>query len=175
MPVAHVALPVPLARTFDYFVPEGMQVESGCRVMVPFGKRQAVGIVVTVSEHSELPLNELKPVAEVLDGASLFPVSLWRVLLWAAEYYHHPLGDVLFHALPGLLREGKPAHHAPLWYWFATEEGKAVDLNSLKRAPKQQQALAAVRQNIIWRHQVSEHGNQRGLDYKRCGPKVYVS
>lgn len=156
MPVAHVALPVPLARTFDYFVPEGMQVESGCRVMVPFGKRQAVGIVVTVSEHSELPVNELKPVAEVLDGASLFPVSLWRVLLWAAEYYHHPLGDVLFHALPGLLREGKPAHHAPLWYWFATEEGKAVDLNSLKRAPKQQQALAAVRQNIIWRHQVSE-------------------
>ena len=68
MPVAHVALPVPLARTFDYFVPTGMQVESGCRVMVPFGKRQAVGIVVTVSEQSELPINELKPVAEVLDG-----------------------------------------------------------------------------------------------------------
>jgi primosomal protein N' (replication factor Y) len=156
MPVAHVALPVPLARTFDYLIPIGMQVAAGCRVTVPFGKREAVGIVVAVSEKSELPLSDLKPVIDVLDGASLFPASLWRVLLWAKDYYHHPIGDVLFHALPILLRQGKPAHHAPLWYWFATEEGKAVDLNSLKRAPKQQQALAAVRQKDIWRHQVAD-------------------
>jgi primosomal protein N' (replication factor Y) len=157
MPVAHVALPVPLARTFDYLLPAGMQVTVGCRVQVPFGKqREAVGIVMAVSDKSDLPVEKLKPVGDVLDGRSLFTPSLWRVLLWAAEYYHHSIGEVLFHALPILLRQGKPAHHAPLWYWFATEEGKAVDLNSLKRAPKQQQALAALRHNIIWRHQISE-------------------
>lgn len=168
MPVAHVALPVPLARTFDYLIPVGMQVAAGCRVMVPFGKREAVGIVVSVSEKSELPLSDLKPVADVLDGESLFPASLWRVLLWAKDYYHHPIGDVLFHALPILLRQGKPAHHAPLWYWFATEEGKAVDINSLKRAPKQQQALAAVRQKNIWRHQVGEMDiSEQGLQALR--------
>jgi primosomal protein N' len=33
-----------------------------------------------------------------------------------------------------------------MWYWFATEQGQAVDINSLKRSPKQQQALAALRQ-----------------------------
>ncbi len=38
MPVAHVALPVPLPRTFDYLLPEGMPVKAGCRVRVPFGK-----------------------------------------------------------------------------------------------------------------------------------------
>lgn len=38
MPVAHVALPVPLPRTFDYLLPEGMTVKAGCRVRVPFGK-----------------------------------------------------------------------------------------------------------------------------------------
>ncbi len=168
MPVAHVALPVPLARTFDYLIPAGMQVVAGCRVMVPFGKREAVGIVVAVSEKSELPLSDLKPIVNVLDGASLFPPSLWRVLLWAKDYYHHPIGDVLFHALPILLRQGKPAHHAPLWYWFATEEGRAVDLNSLKRAPRQQQALAAVRQKNIWRHQVSEMDvSEQGLQTLR--------
>jgi len=157
MPIAQVALQVPLARTFDYLIPEGMQVTTGCRVQVQFGKqRQAVGIVMAVKEHSELPLENLKPVSVALDNASLFPQPLWRVLLWAAEYYHYPIGEVLFHALPVLLRQGKPAHHAPLWYWFATEQGKAVDLNSLKRAPKQQQALAALRQAIIWRHQTAE-------------------
>ncbi len=169
MPVAHVALPVPLARTFDYLIPAGMQVAAGCRVMVPFGKREAVGIVVAVSDKSELALSELKPVVDVLDSASLFPPSLWRVLLWAKDYYHHPIGDVLFHALPILLRQGKPAHHAPLWYWFATEEGRAVDLNSLKRAPKQQQALAAVRQKNIWRHQVGEMDiSEQGLQALRA-------
>lgn len=43
-----------------------------------------------------------------------------------------------------------------MWYWFATEQGQAVDLNSLKRSPKQQQALAALRQRKIWRDQVAE-------------------
>ncbi len=41
MSVAHVALPVPLPRTFDYLLPEegrGRQ-NAGCR-RVPFGKQQ---------------------------------------------------------------------------------------------------------------------------------------
>jgi primosomal protein N' (replication factor Y) len=55
MPVAHVALPVPLPRTFDYLLPDSMVASAGCRVRVPFGKQQRVGIVVSVSETSELP------------------------------------------------------------------------------------------------------------------------
>lgn len=157
MPVAHVALPVPLPRTFDYLLPEGMTVKAGSRVRVPFGKQQErIGVVVSVSDVSELPLNELKAVVEVLDVEPVFTHSVWRLLLWAADYYHHPIGDVLFHALPILLRQGRPAANAPMWYWFATEQGQAVDLNSLKRSPKQQQALAALRQGKIWRDQVAE-------------------
>ncbi len=45
MSVAHVALPVPLPRTFDYLLPEGMAVKAGCRVRVPFGKQERIGIV----------------------------------------------------------------------------------------------------------------------------------
>lgn len=156
MPVAHVALPVPLPRTFDYLLPDGMPVKAGCRVRVPFGKQERIGIVTAVSERSELPLDELKPVAEVIDAEPVFSASVWRLLLWAADYYHHPIGDVLFHALPIVLRQGKPASATPMWYWFATEQGQAVDINSLKRSPKQQQALAALRQGKIWRHQVAE-------------------
>ena len=93
MPVAHVALPVPLPRTFDYLLPEGMTVKAGCRVRVPFGKQQErIGVVVSVSDVSELPLNELKAVVEVLDVEPVFTHSVWRLLLWAADYYHHPIG-----------------------------------------------------------------------------------
>lgn len=157
MPVAHVALPVPLPRTFDYLLPDGISAKAGCRVRVPFGKTQErVGIVVSVSNESELPLGELKSVVEVLDDEPVYTPTVWRMLLWAADYYHHPIGDVLFHALPILLRQGKPASATPLWYWFATEQGQAVDISTLKRSAKQQQALAALRQGKIWRHQVAE-------------------
>lgn len=115
MPVAHVALPVPLARTFDYLLPEGLQAVKGCRVSVPFGKREVIGIVVAISDTSEFGIDKLKPVRDVLDRTSLFTADLWRILLWAVEYYHFPVGEVLFHALPVLLRQGKPAELTPLW------------------------------------------------------------
>lgn len=135
MPVAHVALPVPLPRTFDYLLPEGMTVKAGCRVRVPFGKQQErIGVVVSVSDVSELPLNELKAVVEVLDVEPVFTHSVWRLLLWAADYYHHPIGDVLFHALPILLRQ-RPAANARRCGTGLPLNKAAVDLNSLKRSP----------------------------------------
>ncbi|HHA0037173.1 TPA: primosomal protein N' [Yersinia enterocolitica] len=157
MPVVQVALPVPLARTFDYRLDSATSCPVvGARVSVPFGKRNAIGIVVGISETSTFPLEQLKAIDTVLDGDSLFPPSLWRILCWATEYYHYPIGEVLFHALPILLRQGKPAQSAPLWQWFATEQGRATPPESLKRAPKQQQALAALLQKPVYRHQVNE-------------------
>ncbi|EKN3991023.1 primosomal protein N' [Yersinia enterocolitica] len=157
MPVVQVALPVPLARTFDYRLDSTTACPVvGARVSVPFGKRNAIGIVVGISETSTFPLEQLKAIDAVLDGDSLFPPSLWRILCWATEYYHYPIGEVLFHALPILLRQGKPAQSAPLWQWFATEQGRATPPESLKRAPKQQQALAALLQKPVYRHQVNE-------------------
>lgn len=75
MPVAHVALPVPLPRTFDYLLPDSMSAKAGCRVTVPFGKQQRVGIVVSVSDKSELPLTELKSIVEVLDDEPVYSHS----------------------------------------------------------------------------------------------------
>lgn len=157
MPVVHTALPVPLNRTFDYLLPDDMPpVVAGARVLVPFGKRQAVGIAVGVSEESELPREQLKPVQAVLDHGSLFSPQMWRMLHWAAGYYHFPIGEVLSHALPVLLRQGKEAELPPRWQWFATESGQQTPPESIKRAPKQQQALAALVQGPVWRDQVAE-------------------
>ncbi len=157
MSVVQVALPVPLARTFDYRLDSAMDCPVvGARVSVPFGKRTAIGIVVGISETSAFPLEQLKAIDAVLDDRSLFPPSLWRILCWATDYYHYPIGEVLFHALPILLRQGKPAQSAPLWQWFATEQGRATPPESLKRAPKQQQALAALLQKPVYRYQVNE-------------------
>lgn len=158
MPVVQVALPVPLPRNFDYALPSHLPVPvAGARVSVPFGKRKAIGVVVAISETSDFPLDQLKAVHEVLDNESLYPASLWRILLWAADYYHYPLGEVLFHAMPVLLRQGKPAQEAPIYQWYISDRGKETAPESLKRAPKQQQALAALRQRSLYRHEISQH------------------
>jgi len=158
MPVVQVALPVPLARNFDYLLPEHLShAVPGGRVSVPFGKRKAIGVVVSIGEHSDYPVDQLKSVHDVLDSEPLYPTSLWNILLWAADYYHYPLGEVLFHAMPVLLRQGKAAAEAPLWQWMITEQGRATPPESLKRAPKQQQAWAALLQRPLYRHETSQH------------------
>lgn len=159
MTIVQVILPVPLFSSFDYLLPEGCAMPTiGCRVVVPFGKqRRSIGIVKGFSSHSEFPIEKLKPIEEVLDTETLFPGILWDMLNWASAYYHYPLGEVLFHAMPILLRQGKPAEFTPLWQWYATQEGEALDLNSLKSAKKQQQALAALRRAPLYRHQLDEY------------------
>ncbi len=154
MPVVNVALPIPLAKTFHYLLPINVAPIVGGRVRVPFGQRQAIGIVVSICEDSDMPLDKLKSISEVLDSRSLFPNSLWRILNWASTYYHYPIGAVLFHALPTLLRQGQTAEIALLWQWFITERGRSTFLDSLKRAPKQQQALAMLLQGPIYLHQI---------------------
>lgn len=156
MSVAHVALPVPLPRTFDYLLPAGVKPAVGVRVSVPFGQRKMIGIITGVSEHSELPLENLKSIHYLIDDESLFSSRMWHMLRWAADYYHYPIGEVLFHALPVMLRQGKPAQHGQLWQWVITEQGKATLPETLKRAPKQQQALAMLLQRPLYRHQVVE-------------------
>lgn len=55
MPVVQVALPVPLARNFDYLLPPHLISHAvvGGRVTVPFGKRKATGVVVAIVEQSD--------------------------------------------------------------------------------------------------------------------------
>lgn len=101
-PVLRVALPVPLHAVFDYRHPEA--VEPGCRVLVPFGRREVVGVVVGASAESELDPDRLKAVTRVLDPAPLPTAELLATLQWAARYYQHPLGEVLQAALPVALR-----------------------------------------------------------------------
>ena len=94
--IVQVALPVRLRRLFDYRVDHLAKVpDTGARVLVSLQKRKVVGVVCASSETSALPLSKLKAVSRVLDDKPLLPKELFRLLLWAAAYYHHPIGDVL--------------------------------------------------------------------------------
>ncbi|HEY5790274.1 MAG TPA: primosomal protein N', partial [Gammaproteobacteria bacterium] len=137
--VLQVALPVPLRRLFDYLPPAagGALPAPGSRVLVPFGRRRLVGLVVGVAPASEQPEAALRAVLEVLDRSPLLRADELSLLTWSAAYYHHPLGEVLAAALPAALRQGRPAVADLPERWCLTAAGREVAADALRRAPRQ--------------------------------------
>lgn len=140
--IYQVAVPTPLYRAFDYLSP--LALAPGARVCVPFGRRELVGVVLGEVAKSELPHNRLKPIAQSLDAGPILPPPMLELLRWAAGYYHHPLGEVIHTALPVRLRQGRPASISGVTVWTLTPDGKALDPETLNRAPAQKRLLAAL-------------------------------
>ena len=146
--IVRVAVLSPLRRLFDYLIPNNVveawpdcKAEVGCRVMVPFGRREVVGLVVEHITTSELSLDQLKPVNRLLDSGPLLPSKLLTLFSWAANYYQHPIGDALFGMLPVLLRKGEPLPILGTRYWQLTNKGKGLGSDSLKRARSQKELI----------------------------------
>ncbi len=134
-----VALPVPLRQTFDYLPPQpGVALYPGDRVRVPFGPRELVGIVVSVHHDGHMD-TRAKPVLERLDPRASLPAHLLALCQWLADYYLHPLGEVLATATPPYLRQEQLPPQP--WHWQLSTEGKGLSHEALKRSPRQQEVL----------------------------------
>jgi primosomal protein N' (replication factor Y) len=144
--VVEVALPCPLDQLFDYLPPTGATLPPvGARVRVPFGPRRAlVGVVAGHLPTSQMPAQRLKRVAAVLDAEPLWSAELFGLLRWAADYYHHPLGEVIATALPTLLRQGRPARAEGVSVWHVTDAGRGAEPGELARAPLRRRLLEAL-------------------------------
>ena len=101
-----VAVPVPLRRAFTYRVPVALRdrLEPGSRIAVPFGPRKLAAFVLG---PAEMPASEtrMRDVAGLLDPAPVLTAELLSFLEQAADYYMHPLGEVLRAAAPALPSE----------------------------------------------------------------------
>jgi len=95
-----VALSVPVKETFLYAVPEGLgpATQVGCRVLVPFNRRNVTGYVLETLPPS--PDRELKEIIDIIDPEPVFLHKLVPFFEWIADYYVHPIGMVIRSALP---------------------------------------------------------------------------
>ena len=96
-----VAIALPVYHTYTYQVPEHLagNVSAGQRVLVPFGRRKVTGYILGPSE--DIDHKEIKSILDILDEWPLFPSSLIPFFSWIADYYMHPIGEVIKSALPG--------------------------------------------------------------------------
>src|SRR5271165_1281788 len=144
--ILQVALDTPLRRVFDY-LPPALHTRMpaprlGVRVRVPFGRQQLIGILVGVAAESSIPPAKLKAAVDFLDDDPIVDPITFELLRWAAEYYHHPLGEVFAAALPVSLRAGQPALQTTEC-WSLSEAGREEWSNpSARRAPQQRALLA---------------------------------
>src|SRR5262245_53705620 len=144
--IVRVALDTPLRRLFDYLPAKSPAPapRPGARVRVPFGRQRLVGVVHSIAPRSDLPREKLKPILEVLDGEPVIDARVLELLEFAAQYYHHPIGEVMAAALPKLARSGAPSQ-ALTEHWRATPEGRAaLEAGALGRAHRQRALLEAL-------------------------------
>ena len=148
--VLRVAIPTPLRRSFDYLPPKDVAIDSlkpGMRLRLPFGRSEVIGILLEVTQHTQVAAVRLKRATQLLDAEPILNPDLLWLLNWASQYYQHPIGEVVQQALPALLRQGRPAHSKSLEYWRLTPEGQHVDLTALSRAPRQAELLTLLKKH----------------------------
>ena len=152
MPVLRLAIATPLRQYFDYLPPADTdpdtlaRLEPGCRLLVPFGHRQVCGILVEKAGEASVAREKLREIDAILDRDSLISESVIKLCLWAADYYSHPVGEVLAAALPVTLRQGKPWQPSTETVWRLTLEGRGLAEGALKRAPRQAALIADLQQ-----------------------------
>jgi primosomal protein N' (replication factor Y) len=121
--LVQVAAFVPVHGTFTYRVPGELAglVQPGCRVLVPFGTKKVMGVVVPESAASPPPEEAgIKAILDVLDAEPVLGPRLLDLVLWMARYYLAPTGEAIRTALPA------PLHARERQLIRITQEGQRV-------------------------------------------------
>ena len=113
-------------KPYSYAVPEGMRLQPGLRVTVPFGRsnRHTEGVVLGVEEGSAAGL---KPVVEALDEEPVLTMAMLQLARFMQERYFCTFFDATRVMLP-----------AGLWFqskdMYALTEDRSWQEKSIRQA-----------------------------------------
>lgn len=141
-----VALDVPLDGVFDYRA--DVPVATGLRVIVPFGRRQLMGVVVGCPDQPALPPESIKSIERVIDDLPPLTPAWLDMARFAAEYYQRPLGEVMLPVMPARLRSvaaytSVQSGDGPVAKQLAKQAKQAKQANQANQAKKANQAKQA--------------------------------
>jgi len=141
-------------RVFEYVVPEGMRVDIGFRVHVPFGRGGILreGYVIALSQTPEYSGDNIKSIHGVLsDIAALTPEQI-KLAGIMRRYYHTTLAAALRLMFPAEMRGGrvgdKLSHELVFSLSDAQYENAIQTMTTAKgqpKAPKQMEVLKTLK------------------------------
>ena len=100
MRYAEIAVDAPTghSQTFSYHIPDGMSLEPGRLVRVPFGVRALQGIVFELSPSPQVA--ETRPVSSTLSDVPVLAPHQISLARWISDYYICSLFDAAAPMLP---------------------------------------------------------------------------
>ena len=103
---ADVILPLPLYSYFTYSLPDEWvdEVQTGCRVVVPFGRKKYYTAIVRNVHYCAPTEYEVKEVSALLDARPILLPRQFKFWEWLSDYYLCTQGDVYKAALPSGLK-----------------------------------------------------------------------
>ncbi|MCL2475117.1 MAG: primosomal protein N', partial [Chloroflexi bacterium] len=89
-------------RAFSYLVPNGLKVQEGQAVWVPFGKRILQGIILELNRQApdNIALENIKNIDSVIENAPMLSAVSLSVARFMADYYMAPLFPAVSCFLP---------------------------------------------------------------------------
>ncbi len=89
-----VLVPRPFSRAYDYAVPEGVDVNLGDYVRVPFGKDEIVGVVWGIGGADDFDPSKLKAILKKYEFPSMKEEQR-KFVEWVSKYSMYELGSIL--------------------------------------------------------------------------------
>lgn len=159
---ADIILPLPLADTFTYSIPEeyAQRINVGCRVTVPLGKSKHYTALVARLHDNEPTEYNVRPIDELLDDTPIVLPMQTRLWEWISRYYLCNMGEIFKAAVPqGLKGEFKPKTELRIRLSATYRNKTALNLiqQSLRRAPRQQRLLNTYLANTENGEEIARH------------------
>jgi primosomal protein N' (replication factor Y) (superfamily II helicase) len=158
-----------LRGPFDYRLPDRLgEVGVGSVLVVPFGRRRVIGVVVEVAESSELPPERLvEPIEALAAGATpeLVELGLWV----AREYCSTPARGLELVLPPSVGRGGRRT--GPRFQTFAapTDAGRAALGDGTRLGKHQRAALEGLASPAVGELSARQLEADRGIDRQTLG------
>jgi len=162
---ADVILPVPLADSYTYSVPDALaeQVGRGTLVRVEFGRKILTGIVLDLHPQADCDIGTVKPVIEVETSSPVVSPLQLRFWQWISNYYLCRLGMVFQAAFPTGLQDRQSDSKPKRKRKSKTAETETQTLplnplNALQQTALQQIKLSLAEKDICLLHGVTASG-----------------
>ena len=126
-------------RRFTYAVPAGMDLAVGERVTVPFGPRRLPGVVMELTQETDVPAEKLRPILARVDDEPVVLPELMDLARWLAVEYRCTMAAALRCILPAQVRANlKPLTRLAVRLTAAQEDALA----RCKRSERQRELIA---------------------------------
>ena len=131
-----------VASPFTYRIPEGMILEPGQRVSVPFGRMRKEGIVLQLTDECTIDSSRIRNVISPLEDYAAIPPELISLAEQMARDAHCPLAETLRLMLPAQMRGGRIHVKTERTAKLVITKDEALDAaDREKRSPKRAELL----------------------------------